>query len=38
MTRLARTLSVVGVVALLAVAGAGSTPAQQLGPDGAPEP
>jgi formate dehydrogenase subunit gamma len=38
MTRLARTLSVVGVVALLAVAGAGSTPAQQLGPDGAPNP
>jgi formate dehydrogenase subunit gamma len=38
MTRLARMLSVVGVVALLAVAGAGSAPAQQLGPDGAPNP
>lgn len=38
MTRLARMLSVVGVMALLAVAGAGSAPAQQLGPDGAPNP
>jgi formate dehydrogenase subunit gamma len=38
MTRLARMLAVVGVMALLAVAAAGATLAQQLGPDGAPNP